>query len=214
MNLKRTLVTAAFALTSTYCLGQKNVDEDVYPTGESKTYTAKSKVRKCVDEICDVTVTLYKKNSKTAFQEFKTSEVSKDPDIVFGDFNFDGTEDVAIQSGSGGYGSGIYNVYVYNATKKQFVLSKELTKLASFQGMFSINKNKKQLITNDKSGCCWHHTARFQVIQNKGLLKVHDLVEDGTSIPDYVVVTEKKLVNGKWTTSKKKFTTKEYYDEN
>jgi hypothetical protein len=175
-------------------------------------YTAKTKVRKCVDDLCDVTVTLYKKNSKTPLQEFKTSEVSKNPDVVFGDFNFDGSEDVAIQSGSGGYGSGIYNVYVYHTTKQQFVLSKELTKLASFQGMFSINKKKKQLVTNDKSGCCWHHSERYQVVQNKGLVKIYDLVEDATSIPDYVVVTEKKLVNGKWTTSKKKHKTKDYYN--
>ncbi|MDV7698123.1 hypothetical protein N6B72_14440 [Chryseobacterium soli] len=132
--------------------------------------------------------------------------------LVFGDFNFDGTEDVAVRNGNmGNYGSASHDVYVFNSTKKQFVLSKELTELATVNmDMFETDAKRKRLIAYGKSGCCRIFTTEYTVIPNKGLDKVFEKIED-TSEEETVQVTTKEKVNNKWVTKTKKYTVKEYY---
>ncbi|MFN3021324.1 XAC2610-related protein [Chryseobacterium sp. TY3] len=76
--------------------------------------------------------------------------------LVLGQFNFDGSEDVAVRNGNAGsYGGPIYSVYVYNLTKMRFVFSQELADL-TFEtlGMFDTDNDRKPIITYAKSGCC------------------------------------------------------------
>ena len=81
--------------------------------------------------------------------------------VNFGDFNFDGTEDVAICDGNnGGYGMPSYRVYIYSKPLKRFVYSRSFTRMNSGGlGMFEVDQKKKMLMVYTKSGCCWHQTG-------------------------------------------------------
>ena len=102
-------------------------------------------------------------------------------------------------------------VYVYNITRNQFILSDELTELASKNlGMFQTDRKKKRLITFAKSGCCWHITKEYLVIPNYGLLKVHELEEDATD-KEFVIVTTRDLINNEWISKKEKLKIEDYH---
>ena len=175
------LTTIALALAATNSFAQK----DFTISTASQNYTAKIRVAKCEDKTCSgrATIKLYPANSSTVLQEFKSKDLyfnldgSNNPStkmemydeespLFFGDFNFDGSEDLAIRNGNNsGYGGPSYDVYVYNVTKKQFVLSKQLTALASTNlGMFDIDKKTKRIITHQKSGAAWHSTTEYEVV--------------------------------------------------
>ena len=81
--------------------------------------------------------------------------------------------------------------------------------LGKHLGMFAVDKEKKLLHTFDKSGCCWHITEEFSVVNNAPK-KVSEVVEDAT-INDQtkVKIITKKLVNGKWQTKVKMVARKE-----
>lgn len=50
--------------------------------------------------------------------------------IVFEDFNFDGSEDLAVCNGrSGGYGGPSYNIYLFNKKLNKFIYNKALSHL-------------------------------------------------------------------------------------
>lgn len=124
--------------------------------------------------------------------------------LIFDDFNFDGTEDVAVRNGNmGNYSSASYDVYVFNTSKKEFVQSKELTELASTgMDMFDRDPKRKRLITYGKSGCCMLYTTEYSIIPNKGLDKVFEKIEDKSG-EETVKVTTKEKINNKWVTKKK-----------
>jgi hypothetical protein len=134
--------------------------------------------------------------------------------LIFDDFNFDGTEDLAIRNGdNSGYGGPSYDVYVYNATKRALIKSAALTKLASTNlGMFEVDKKLKRLTTHQKSGAAWHSTTSYEVVPKKGLVKMYEKIEDAQDGVN-VVVTEKKLVNGKWSKKSKKYKIAYYYKD-
>ena len=133
--------------------------------------------------------------------------------LIFEDFNFDGTEDLAIRNGNfSGYGGPSYDIYVYNITKKKFVISSELTNLAlGSLGMFQTDSKRKRLIAFTKSGCCWHMKTEYAVVPHKGLLKVYEFEEDATGGGDFVVVTTRNLVANKWVETSKIYKIEEYY---
>lgn len=135
--------------------------------------------------------------------------------LIFDDFNFDGTEDIAIRSGNeSSYGGPSYDVYVFNITKKQFVQSEELTNLAHENlGMFTTDSERKRLITYSKSGCCWHLTTEYKVIPQRGLLKVYEMEEDATKGDERVKVTKREFINDVWKTKSKEYPISEYYKE-
>lgn len=133
--------------------------------------------------------------------------------LIFDDFNFDGSEDIAVRNGNqSGYGGPSYDVYVFNSTKKQFVPSSELTSLAYENlGMFQTDHERKRLITFAKSGCCWHITTEYAVIPKKGLQKVYEMEEDATGAGEFVEVTTRNLINNKWVNKVKKYKIDDYY---
>jgi len=192
----------------------------------SKNYYAKISVAVCEDNYCHGpgTVWIYNKKTNDLFQILKSDDLyfslrnnssptvniielyGENSPLIFDDFNFDGNEDLAIRNGNkSGYGGPSYDVYVFNITKKQFVLSSELTELASTNlGMFEIDKNRRRLITISKSGCCYHVTTEYKIAFGKGLIKVYESTEDATESDKYIIVYTKKLVNGVWKETVKK----------
>ena len=133
--------------------------------------------------------------------------------LIFDDFNFDGSEDLAIRNGNNsGYGGPSYDVYVFNSTKQQFVPSGELTALAYENlGMFQTDHERKRLITFAKSGCCWHITTEYAVIPKRGLQKVYEMEEDATGGGEFVTVTIRNFINNKWDSKVKKYKIDDYY---
>lgn len=218
---------SAFLLLGPLCFGQyqfeiKNV---------SKSYDAVLQVESCYDDRCGGkgTVDLFDhKNSKVqtfvsddlvlyAGQGQKLSQgklipLSKDQRaVIIDDFNFDGTEDVAIRNGNmGNYSGASYDVYVFNKTRMGFVKSEELTELGS-NGLdiFDVDAQCKRLISYGKSGCCNIFTTEYAVIPNKGLDKVFEKQEDMT-VEGRVKVTTKEKLNNKWITKTKVYPADQY----
>jgi hypothetical protein len=122
--------------------------------------------------------------------------------INVGDYNFDGMEDVALCDGSNGsYGGPSYRIYLSSRAAGKFVYNKGLSDLGGHLGMFTVDKKGKTLETFDKSGCCWHITERYKVVNDRPV-KVFEEVEDATSASSSKVkITTKKLVAGRWKTS-------------
>lgn len=209
----------SFMLPGPLCFGQHHFE---IKDGSQK-YNAEIMAEECVDDGCrgKGAVVLFDKNGikKQIFlspdlifyfkQNFKpskgimtiTHEMLRDEPLYFGDFNFDGTEDIAVRNGNGGnYGSPSYDVYVFNSTKMQFVPSKELTELASgYQGMFGVDEKNKRLTTFAKSGPVYY-TYEYEVVPGKGIVLVYEKIEDHTH--EVVKTTIKKKVNNKWVVKK------------
>jgi len=169
-------------------------------------------------------VSIYHKNSATPFQllTLKNIEIHKDQlaynseidkserklyddeySFVFGDFNFDAHEDLAVCNGrNGGYGAPSYSVYLYDGKSKKLVQSVRLSKLTegAYLGLFFVESKKRQLVAYSKSGCCYHKTEVYKVVRNQPVL-FETIIEEASGGDDtgsVVVVTTRKLVNGKW----------------
>ncbi len=193
----------------------------------SKIFDARIEVEKCVNGFCEgaATFSLLKKGEKKPFQVFKLADTSlwldknghaqanttllydEQSAINFGDFNFDGAEDLALCDGkNGGYGMPSYQVYLFSPRDKKFVRNQSFTNLAQgvYLGMFDVNAKRKVLQTFSKSGCCWHQTKEFQVVGNRPKM-VLEITEDASNLDEpKVVVTTKKFMGGKWRSSVKK----------
>jgi len=212
---------SAFLMLGPLCFGQyRFIVEDA-----SEKYNAQITVEECQNNNCKnkAAITLFSKSgvklqtlSSEDFvmnfeKELKLSSPGTvklshgmlyDDAVVFGDFNFDGTEDIAIRNGSGGnYGSASFDVYVFNSTKKQFVPSTELTDIASnYQGMFDVDPKRKRLTTYARSGASLLYTYQYQVIPNKGIDMVYEKIRDMSEDPAKIIIKEK--INNKWVVKK------------
>jgi len=218
---------SALLLLGPLCFGQyqfeiKNV---------SKRYDAVIQIENCYDDRCGGkgTVELFDhKNSKV--QTFVSDDLvlyaaqgqkliqgkliplSNDQRaVIIDDFNFDGTEDVAIRNGNmGNYSSASYDVYVFNTTRMAFVKNEELTDLGSNGfDFFETDAKRKRLISYGKSGCCRIFTTEYAVIPNKGLDRVLEKEEDMTR-EDQVKVITKEKINNKWITRTKVYPADQY----
>lgn len=204
------------------CFGQYRFKMD----NESKKYNAEITMEECGTDACrnkaDIVIFNKKgekiqtftsenlviyfkdglKSAKTDIIQL-TREMTQDSPVFFGDFNFDGTEDIAIRNGNGGnYGSGSYDVYVFNSTRKQFVPSAELTDLASsYQGMFDVDAKRKRLTTYARSGAALHYVYEYQVIPNKGIDLVYEEISD-FSDDEKTKVTVREKIKNKWVVKK------------
>lgn len=140
-------------------------------------------------------------NTKSNIQELPYGHQSI---IIYDDFNFDGQKDIAIKYGNEScYGGPSY--YVFLKLKNQFVRSAEFTDLAqNYCGFFSVEKEKKQLHTMTKSGCCWHQYSDFIVKNNKPLL-IHQVEESLNNSGLYFEQSIMDSKNGKQTTSYKNY---------
>ena len=190
----------------------------------SKYFDIKVKVAKCEDNVYsgEASFSFYKKGGNAAYQIIAREDMyidlsdagepmvnqtllyDKQSVISVDDYNFDGMEDVALCDGTNGsYNMPSYSVYLSSRSAKKFVYNKRLSDLGIHLGMFQVLKSKKQLETFDKSGCCWHITTRYSVINNRPR-KVFEEIEDATIDDDTKIkITTKTLVKGKWKTTVK-----------
>jgi hypothetical protein len=217
---------------------ETSTQETFHIRNGSGTYDLSVMISKCDEEqqsdnagICSGPgiISIYRKGSSSPFQilNLKNIEVDKEqtafnPEInenprklyddeysfIFGDFNFDAKEDLAVCTGrEGGYGAPSYNVYLYNSKLNRFIENKRLSRLTvGYLGLFFVDPKKKQLFALAKSGCCYHATGVYKVINNKPIL-VEEIIEDSTveDAAGYdVLITTRKLINGKWVRRVKK----------
>lgn len=223
-------IQSILILISGFCVAQNKFE---IKNGSEK-YSAEISVDSCSNENCEgkATIKLMDKKTNRFFQTLSSDNLyffldekqnptvnviqlyNEQSPLIFNDFNFDGTEDLAIRNGNeSAYGGPSYDVYVYNSTKKQLVFSEQLTNLAVDNlGMFETDHKRKRLITYSKSGCCWHITAEYEVVPNKGLRKVYEFEEDAMN-GEVVTVTTRNLVNNKWQSKTKKYKISEYYKQ-
>ncbi|MFN5032168.1 MAG: XAC2610-related protein [Flavobacteriia bacterium] len=188
----------------------------------SKKYDIIVYVKSCEDTYCEGSgkIELYEKGTTHLVQVFPMKELyvelsqggkmiegvnqmyGDNGAVIMYDFNFDGTEDLAIRDGNyGAYGGPSFNVFVYHSTKKKFVKSEELTELASMNlGFFDVDKKEKRLTTFSKDGCCWHIATKYAIDKKKGLIKVYESIEDGTN-EGVIISTERKLIKNQWVES-------------
>lgn len=200
----------------------------------SKTFDVKINIEKCEDDICEgkATISLSKKNNKNSFKTISLSNMylelgtDKKPTanlielygennsgVVFEDYNFDNTPDLALRNGNdGSYGGPSYDIFLVVTPSGKFVKNAALTKLASENlGLFTVDSKMKTLETFNKSGCCWHETVRYRVINNRPK-KVYVFTEDAAGAEtEKVILTTETLVNGRWRKKTKTALTKNYY---
>ena len=196
----------------------------------SQYFDIKIAVAKCEETSCrgKATFAFFKKGTKTPYQEInlpdtyveldekgkpevnKTLLYDKQSVVNIGDFNFDGMEDVALCEGThGSYGMPAYRIFLSSRAAGKFVYDKNFSALGKHLGMFEVNPKRKVLRTFDKSGCCWHITEEYSVVNNAPK-KILEVVEDATSNEGTKVkITTKKLVGGKWQTNVKMVARKE-----
>jgi len=200
-------------LLSTAALAQHK-----YEVSGAPAYDVRFEVEKCDTDYCygDLKVRLTKKDQKTAFQEFKLgTDFTFNDDahmkmsvipyerqgvIDFGDYNFDGLDDLAIQNGrEGGYGGSSYNIYIFSPRAKKFVFDARFSALATgpYSGMFTANKKKRIIEVFSKSGCCWHEEREYKVVNGRPV-KILQVTEDAFSNEKWVIVTTRRLVGGNW----------------
>ena len=115
--------------------------------------------------------------------------------IISQDFNFDGVKDLAIMDG---YFSCYHgpSFQIYLEVNNELKHSPEFTRLAQeYCGMFGVDNETKTIKTMTKSGCCWHQSSTFKLVNNvpKPILIIED------SFLDYPYYTSKIIewVNGK-----------------
>ncbi|MCR5890931.1 hypothetical protein LRS06_24725 [Hymenobacter sp. J193] len=201
----------------------------------SARYSAKITAADCTTEQCQGagTIRLYDKQTKQLVQTFISEDLNfyldarqqpsvntvelygEQSPLLFDDFNFDSTEDLAIRNGNNSsYGGPSYDVYVYASHPRKFIRSAELTALATDNlGMFTVDSKRKRLITFGKGGCCWHMTTEYAVIPGKGLSEVLTIEEDATGGGEKVTVKTRRKTNGRWTTTTRSYPIKGYYKE-
>lgn len=105
------------------------------------------------------------------------------------DVNFDGYKDLLFSTGYGGsYGSPTNNYYLFDTTRNRFVYHAGLTEQEQRScWLLEFNAQKKQVISNEKSGAGWHRTSTF--VFKDGKLK---LVKRVTEEYDYTGRPHKK----------------------
>ena len=194
-------------------------------TNASEYFDIKVSVAKCEEGSCSgkASFGFYKKGGATPYQVINLPDTylelgeggspnvnvtmlyDKQSVVNSGDYNFDGMEDIALCNGlNGSYGGPSYSVYLSSRAAKKFVFDRKFSALGVHLGMFEVDNEKKVLRAFDKSGCCFHVTEEFDVVNNaprKIFVEEEDAtIEDETKVK----VTTKRLVNGKWQ-SKVKF---------
>ncbi len=203
----------------------------------SKLYEIKVEIAACEEDICEgaAKFDLFKKDSPKPFQTISLAngylELGEDQQptanlielygtnnsgVVFDDFNFDLMEDLAIRNGNeGAYGGPSYTIFVFSKTTNKFVENKSLTALASENlGLFSVNAKTKTIETFNKSGCCWHQTTRYSIVNNRPK-KVYVFTEDAAGGDGIYMslITETLLKSGKWKKTTKRVKVDDYYKD-
>lgn len=218
----------AFTLLLLATVGVLAQEQTILLKGESKKYDLKVKIDSCKtsDDICYDKGTVYvmRKNQTEPFQTIemeemyltldtgktldgKPVELGKDElyGVSFYDYNFDGMEDLVVSNGNyKPYGGISSNVYLY--TKGKFVKHAGLSELETEYMTVEVDRKRRIIEAFVKSGCCFHETTRFRLINNK-LVKIYVYTEEWQD-SDTATVTTETLVGKKWIRKTKKVKSK------
>lgn len=114
------------------------------------------------------------------------------------DYNFDGKEDIAIQTGNDGpYAQPSYHIYL--ASEKGFRYSAPLTGLSG-ESLNSLEVDGDLLATSGKSGCCVHYRNWYRVVNDKPV-PLRKVTLDSDSDEKYDLTINEDWKNGKWVRS-------------
>jgi len=120
--------------------------------------------------------------------EIDYQEVNKNN---FKDANFDGYKDYVVFNRTGsGSGGEVYNIYLFNKTKRNFIIS-ELS--GAYPEFDSINRTLK---TTWRSGAL-SFSENTTYFDSKGRIKYTSILEEELGAEDVRIQTYKKVVNGK-----------------
>ncbi|MCL9799829.1 hypothetical protein [Pseudomonas sp. AKS31] len=128
--------------------------------------------------------------------------------LVFGDFNFDDQQDLAVRNGNdGGYAAASYDVYLADSSNPVLMPNKEFSALTREPnlGMFEVDTAGKRLVTQSKSGCCWRQRAGWQVQDNRPV-RVAETTEVAQAPSEanpfmpkgYTEITQRDLRGSQW----------------
>jgi len=184
--IKRPLISSLLLTLATSIIGHSQHTFQI--SKASKRFDVRVTVEKCDDAFCrgSATFRISEKGKRGAFQVLKLAETQfmvEEPELVdgkrmydaqsivfFEDFDFDGSEDLAIRSGfEGGYGGPSYDVYLYSPGARKFTRNSAFTRLAQwpYLGMFYVEHKRKRIRVFSKSGCCRHYMEEYQVIAGR-----------------------------------------------
>jgi hypothetical protein len=196
------LAAAAAAHATTFSLPDASLRYDVELTTEA-----------CGQFGCNgkLTVTLFKKGTKTPVQSFTEADCGVELDekgrplanvtklydvasaVMFDDLDFDGEEDVAIKRTAAGYVGFAYTVFLFDPNRRRLVRSRSFSKAvdAGVLDFFQVDRPRQRLFTLAKDGCCVHYTYEHAV--ENGTLRLAKTTTDDNG---KVTVDEHRLGDG------------------
>lgn len=120
--------------------------------------------------------------------QIKKGQLNEDNPILIYDFNFDGIDDLAISNFTNFYGGSNYDFYFYNKKFKTFIKDKQLSEICTEgQGLFSINKLKKRIRTEGRSGMSTSIWTVYEYIPQKKKFELkREVVREYDQVPDLV----------------------------
>ncbi len=126
------------------------------------------------------------------------------------DCNFDGYPDLMFFAHNGGAGPNIgYNFYLYDPATRQFMYDADLSDLTQPE----INPRTQTVSSSSRNSCCSHTSDDYRFINGQlTLVASHDETVSVSSL-NVMVVTEGKLVEGKWREKTLTYRVKDSYPE-
>ena len=178
--------TATFKLDTTYIFeehfSRNTVIDSLYFQLSCKDYDPKNMFGNSEVKISNV-------RTGKLMQVIKSDEFWIDQNLGFDykDVNFDGYKDLLFSTGNGGsYGSPTNNYYLFDTTRNRFVYHAGLTEQEQRScWLLEFNAQKKQVISHEKSGCCWHRTSTF--VFKEGKLKLVKRHTEGMDVRDRLI---------------------------
>lgn len=156
---------------------------------------------------CSANYAFYRTNATKPFQvisintTFATGDTIRD--VEFGDFNFDGLEDVAISDGmEGGYITPSYQIFTLSSKTNRYVHRPEFTKLSQgpSMGLFTVDKKKRMLFTQWREGCCYFIKEGYAIVRGRPMKISKLIVDESSADRKWDVITTSRLVKGRWKT--------------
>ena len=183
---------------------------EVFSKGWVAIFDKKSKKQLLKIDSDELTFNLHKGKILANINEIPYGEQSQ---ILYNDYNFDGTKDFAIMDGQNSCYHGP-SFQIFLSINNKFILSPTFTELSQNNcGMFDVDFKTKTIFTMTKSGCCWHQSATYKVEDNKPYpIKI---VEEGYSASGILLeYKEQNLVNKKMVETSYETLALELNDEN
>lgn len=155
-----------------------------------------------------ITVALFRKGRKSAFQTLIAGRLSKSDlqnSITFVDLDFDGIRDLSVFDGltaPGGYATLTQRIYLYSKRSKRFVYNSELSKISRHEnlGSFDLDKKRALFYTYARPGGGVFQKRGYDVVNGSPILKYETIDDTTFANGTRTKLTIRKLMNGRWRT--------------